>query len=58
MEEVNPAALREMSAKLVEALERGLWRPRSNTAHHMLSSLVTEATGTGGQHTNREDVTP
>jgi cobaltochelatase CobN len=58
MEEVNPAALREMSAKLMEALERGLWRPRSNTAHHMLSGLVTEATEAGGQHTNKEAVTP
>ena len=35
----NPAALREMAARLSEAIERGLWRPRSNSAHVMLSEL-------------------
>jgi len=55
MEEANPAALREMSAKLMEALERGLWRPRSNAAHHRLAGL----TGiVGEQQMNGEAVTP
>ena len=55
MEEANPAALREMSAKLMEALERGLWRPRSNAAYHRLSGL---ATGAGAQQMNGEVLTP
>lgn len=55
MEEANPAALVEMSEKLMEALERGLWRPRSNAAHHRLSGL---AAGAGVQQTNREVLTP
>ena len=42
MEEANPAALREMAAKLAEALSRGLWRPKSNAAHHTI-----EQTGSG-----------
>ena len=28
----NPAALREMAARLLEAMERRLWQPRSNSA--------------------------
>ncbi|WP_030541162.1 cobaltochelatase subunit CobN [Sphingobium sp. DC-2] len=39
MAEVNPAALRETAARLSEALDRGLWRPRSNSAAMLLSSL-------------------
>lgn len=40
MEEANPAALREMAGKLAEALSRGLWRPKSNAAHHTLNKLA------------------
>jgi len=36
---VNPAALRDMARRLLEAQERGLWRPRLNTAHDQLSEL-------------------
>jgi cobaltochelatase CobN len=32
----NPAALAEIRARLKEALERGLWHPRSNRIHHLL----------------------
>lgn len=39
MAEANPAALREMAARLTEALERGLWRPKSNSAAFTLSQL-------------------
>jgi len=28
----NPDALREMAERFLEAAERGLWRPRSNSA--------------------------
>ncbi|WP_207484132.1 cobaltochelatase subunit CobN [Arenibaculum pallidiluteum] len=38
--EVNPAALREMAERLREALDRGLWRPRSNRAHQELERLA------------------
>ena len=38
--EVNPEALRGMAGRLVEARERGLWRPRLNTAHVHLAELA------------------
>ncbi|MEM7408374.1 MAG: cobaltochelatase subunit CobN, partial [Pseudomonadota bacterium] len=37
--EHNRAALTEMSGRLLEALERGLWQPRSNSARALLRSL-------------------
>ncbi|MFN4281764.1 MAG: cobaltochelatase subunit CobN [Alphaproteobacteria bacterium] len=37
--EANPAALKEMSARLLEAQERGLWKPRSNQAADELLKL-------------------
>jgi cobaltochelatase CobN len=39
MAEANPAALRETAARLAEALERGLWKPRSNSAGLLLAAL-------------------
>jgi cobaltochelatase CobN len=39
MAEANPAALRETAARLAEAQERGLWKPRSNSAGVMLAEL-------------------
>ncbi|MET0363089.1 MAG: cobaltochelatase subunit CobN, partial [Sphingobium sp.] len=39
MGEANPAALRETAARLAEALERGLWKPKSNSAGLLLASL-------------------
>jgi cobaltochelatase CobN len=39
MAEANPAALRETAARLAEALERGLWKPRSNSAGLLLAEL-------------------
>jgi cobaltochelatase CobN len=32
----NPAALAEIKARLAEALERGLWKPRKNSLHRLL----------------------
>jgi cobaltochelatase CobN len=39
MADANPAALRETAARLAEALERGLWKPKSNSAGLLLASL-------------------
>ena len=39
MEDANPAALRELAARLLEAQERSLWRPRANHAHALLAAL-------------------
>ena len=39
LEQNNPDALREMADRLLEAQDRGLWRPRSNTAYHRLTEL-------------------
>jgi len=36
----NPAALKEIAAKLLEAQERGLWKSRSNTAFVDLGQLA------------------
>jgi cobaltochelatase CobN len=36
----NPAALQELSERLLEAQERDLWRPRSNRAREMLDRLA------------------
>jgi cobaltochelatase CobN len=36
LEENNPAALDEIRARLKEALDRGLWRPRRNDVHQLL----------------------
>ncbi len=36
----NPAALREMAEKFLEAQERGLWRPRLNSTHGLLADLA------------------
>ena len=40
LREANPAALKEIAERLLEAQARGLWRPRSNTAHARLSDLA------------------
>jgi cobaltochelatase CobN len=45
MANANPAALRETAARLAEVLERGLWRPRSNSAGVLLASLATPLAG-------------
>jgi cobaltochelatase CobN len=44
LEANNPAALREMSERLLEAGERGLWRPQVNSAYSLLTAL---ASGSG-----------
>ena len=40
--DANPAALREIAARFLEAQARGLWRPRSNSAHGRLAALAGE----------------
>ena len=40
LEENNPAALREIAQRLNEAIERRLWRPRSNSAPVRLAELA------------------
>jgi cobaltochelatase CobN len=41
MAEANPAALRETSERFQEAIRRGLWTPRSNSAKALLEELAT-----------------
>ncbi|MFN3075914.1 MAG: cobaltochelatase subunit CobN [Alphaproteobacteria bacterium] len=46
IEEVNPAALKEMAARFQEAIDRGLWHPRRNdTAARIDGVLETPASG-------------
>ena len=42
LERENPAALRELSDRLREAIDRGLWQPRRNTVYDRLTSLTEE----------------
>lgn len=39
LQDANPAALAEMTARLQEAIDRGLWRPRRNSTHDLLKDL-------------------
>jgi cobaltochelatase CobN len=43
MEVKNPDALRDMTDKLMEAIDRGLWSPRSNSARFELQGLSAAA---------------
>lgn len=43
--DANPAALREMAAKLADAIRRGLWQPRSNSAGAQLGRLAAPQAG-------------
>jgi cobaltochelatase CobN len=40
LEDCNPAAMKEMAERLLEAQERGLWRPRSNSASTDLEAIA------------------
>ncbi len=40
LEDNNRAGLEELSAKFLEAVDRGLWTPRSNSAYHHLQAIV------------------
>jgi cobaltochelatase CobN len=40
LSENNPAALAEMAGRLIEAQDRGLWRPRANTTRLRLDALA------------------
>ena len=40
LEQKNDAALREMAQRFLEAIERGLWQPRSNSAASRLEGLA------------------
>jgi len=42
----NPAALRDIAARLQEAIDRDLWKSRRNDTHHFLRGLQ-EAAGSG-----------
>ena len=47
----NPAALREIAERLLEAADRNLWQPRLNSARDSLSRLAAaKASGIGGTH--------
>ena len=45
LERKNPDALREMAERFLEAAERGLWRPRSNSALHTLRATAAGLSG-------------
>ncbi len=40
IEEHNPPGLRELAERFSEALERGLWTPRSNSVYHHLNAIA------------------
>ncbi|MDB5560575.1 MAG: hydrogenobyrinic acid a,c-diamide cobaltochelatase, partial [Enterovirga sp.] len=49
----NPAALREIADRFAEAVQRGLWVPRSNSAASLLAELRSGATAGPGQPGDR-----
>jgi cobaltochelatase CobN len=53
LREKNPAALAEMSDRFLEAIDRGLWNPRSNSARFELSGLATNAGEAGNEQGER-----
>ena len=40
MADSNPTALRETAARFQEAIRRGLWTPRSNSATDLIKKLL------------------
>jgi cobaltochelatase CobN len=40
--ENNDAALADIASRFSEAVERGLWRPQSNSAAHVLDTILAE----------------
>jgi len=40
IEEHNAPALREIAERLKEAMDRGLWQPRSNSARALIEELL------------------
>ena len=40
LEDKNPNAAREIAERLAEALDRGLWQPRSNAVHGDLAAMA------------------
>ena len=40
IEKHNPAALREICERLIEAQDRGLWVPKLNSTYKSLAALV------------------
>ena len=40
IEDNNPAALREIAERFEEAVERGFWHPKSNSAGALLARLI------------------
>ncbi len=43
LEDANPNALEEIVERFREAVDRGLWAPRSNSTHHELAELAVAA---------------
>ncbi|MCF6272477.1 MAG: cobaltochelatase subunit CobN [Rhodobacteraceae bacterium] len=43
IEKANPAALGEMAARFLEAIDRGMWQPRSNAAKEVLAAISPSA---------------
>ncbi len=44
LHDANPAALRDIAARLLEASRRGFWQPQRNSAHAQLTTLARAAT--------------
>ena len=47
LNEHNPAALKEMSERLIESQDRGLWKPRLNSTYKRLRTLAGEKEAAG-----------
>jgi cobaltochelatase CobN len=45
IEEYNAPAFREIAARFDEAIERGVWHPRSNSVINLLAQLKVQNSG-------------
>ena len=52
MRKFNPAALSEAAGTLLEAIDRGLWHPRSNSARSALATLAASGANDIGEESN------
>jgi len=50
MASANPAALQETAARFAEAIRRGLWTPRSNSAQNLLAELMSNTSEIMREH--------
>ena len=55
LQQHNRAALEEIAGRFLEAMQRGLWQPRSNSARHLLEQVAQTKIQQTGLERNRPE---